>query len=79
MIYYDGRQLMYRDISTNGTMINNQRIHKRAVPIRRGDIIMLAGKYQLNWNQIDYYFPPPIPSHILLISPHLTNHGKNHF
>lgn len=58
VIYYDGRQLMYRDISTNGTMINNQRIHKRAVPIRRGDIIMLAGKYQLNWNQIDYYFPP---------------------
>lgn len=58
VIYYDGMQMMYRDTSTNGTMINNQRIHRRAVPIRHGDIIMLAGKYQLNWNQIDYYFPP---------------------
>lgn len=56
-IYYDGNQLMYRDTSSNGTMINNMNVHKRAVPIRRGDIIMIAGKYQLNWNQIDSFFP----------------------
>lgn len=55
-IYFDGRQLMYRDTSTNGTMINNVSVRKRAVPINRGDIIMIAGKYQLNWNQIDSFF-----------------------
>lgn len=57
-IYYDGTQLMYKDTSTNGTMINNVSVRHRAVPIRRGDIIMIAGKYQINWNQIDAFFPP---------------------
>lgn len=56
-IFYDGSQLMFRDTSTNGTMINNVSVRKRAVPIKHGDIIMLAGKYQLNWNQIDEFFP----------------------
>lgn len=56
-IYTDGSQLMYRDTSTNGTMINNVRIHKRAVPINRGDVIMVAGQYLINWNQIDMFFP----------------------
>lgn len=56
-IYIDGSQLMYRDTSTNGTLVNNVNVHKRAVPIHRGDIIMVAGKYQLNWNQIDSFFP----------------------
>lgn len=57
-IYYDGDQLMFRDVSSNGTLVNNVRVHHRAVPIHRGDSIMLAGKYQLSWNQIDAYFPP---------------------
>ena len=56
-IYYDGTQLMFKDTSTNGTLINNVSVKHRAVPIRRGDIIMLAGKYQINWNQIDAFFP----------------------
>lgn len=56
-IYYDGSRLMFRDTSTNGTMINNVSVKKRAVPIQHGDIIMLAGQYQLNWNQIDAFFP----------------------
>ena len=57
-MYYDGEQLMYKDISTNGTLINNIRVKHRAVPVRRGDTIMIAGMYPLNWNQIDAYFPP---------------------
>lgn len=56
-IYYDGSQLMYKDSSTNGTLINNISVRKRAVPIHRGDIIMIAGKYPINWNQIDSFFP----------------------
>lgn len=55
-IYMDGSQLMYRDNSTNGTMINNIMVHKRAVPISHGDVIMVAGKYLVNWNQIDSFF-----------------------
>lgn len=62
-IYYDGNQLMFKDTSSNGTMINNISVRKRAVPIRRGDSIMIAGKYPINWNQIDSFFPytPPTP------------------
>lgn len=56
-IYYDGNQLMYRDTSSNGTLINNINVKHRAVPIHRGDTIMLAGQYPVNWNQIDSYFP----------------------
>lgn len=56
-IYYDGNQLMYKDTSTNGTMINNVNVHNRAIPINREDIIMIAGKYPLSWNQIDSFFP----------------------
>lgn len=57
IIYYDGNQLMFKDTSTNGTMINNVSVHHRAVSIKHGDIIMLAGKYQISWNQIDSFFP----------------------
>ena len=62
-IYYDGNQLMFKDTSSNGTMINNISVRKRAVPIHRGDTIMIAGQYPINWNQIDSFFPytPPSP------------------
>lgn len=59
-IYYDGSQLMYKDMSTNGTLINNVNVHKRAIPINRGDVIMIAGQYPLSWNQIDAFFPAMI-------------------
>ncbi len=56
-IFYHGNQLMFKDTSTNGTLINNVRVHKRSVPINHGDVILIAGKYPLNWNQIDSFFP----------------------
>lgn len=70
-IYYDGGQLMYKDMSTNGTMINNVKVHKRAIPIHRGDVILIAGQYPLSWNQIDSFFPytPPRPIGTLAASP----------
>ena len=57
-IYYDGNQLMFKDTSSNGTLVNNIMVKKRTVPIHRGDSIMIAGKYSINWNQIDSFFPP---------------------
>ena len=56
-IFYDGTQLMFRDTSTNGTMINNVRVNHRTVPIQDGDIIMVAGHYQIGWPQIRSFFP----------------------
>lgn len=57
-MYYDGSQLMYRDTSTNGTLINNINVKNRAVPIQHGDTIMVAGQYPISWGQIDVFFPP---------------------
>lgn len=56
-IYYDGYQMIYRDMSTNGTMINRTMVKHRSVPLQRGDIIMLAGRYLLDWNAIDAFVP----------------------
>ena len=41
-ILYDGRQLMFKDTSSNGTYINNVKVHNRTVLLHRGDVIMLA-------------------------------------
>lgn len=56
-IFYDGNQLMLRDVSTNGTMVNNVRINHRTVPIFNGDMIMVAGRYPISWSQIEAFFP----------------------
>ncbi len=43
--------------STNGTYVNGQRIHGEA-PLKKGDIVMLAQKYPLQWESI---YPPVSP------------------
>ena len=52
----DGK-LTFFDHSSNGTVINNQKIHNIDVGIYPGDVIMLAGKFELTWNVINRYFP----------------------
>ena len=68
-LYYDGTQLMYCDTSSNGTLINNVSVKHRAVPVRRGDSIMIAGQYPINWNQIDAFFPS---THMVMPQPQPT-------
>ena len=58
-IYYDGNQMIYRDLSTNGTMINRTMVKHRTVPLRRGDVILVAGRYLIDWNEIDSFMPTP--------------------
>lgn len=57
VIFFSNNQLMYKDTSTNGTIINNTTVRQRILPINRGDVILIAGKYPLTWNQIDSFFP----------------------
>ena len=52
-----GEQLIFFDHSTNGTIINNQKIHNTNVGIYPGDTILLAGKFPLDWDTIGQYFP----------------------
>jgi len=57
-IFWSGTQLMFKDMSTNGTIINNRLVHGKTIPINHGDTILIAGKYQINWGQIDGLLSP---------------------
>lgn len=52
----DGNLVFY-DHSSNGTVINNQKIHNTNVGIYPGDVILLAGKFELSWDVINQHFP----------------------
>lgn len=52
-----GDCLIFYDHSSNGTIINNQKIHNRDIGIYPGDRIFLAGIFELEWNVINSYFP----------------------
>lgn len=49
--------LIYYDHSSNGTVINKQKIHNTSVGIYPGDVIKLAGKFELSWDEINKFFP----------------------
>lgn len=49
--------LTFIDHSSNGTVINGQKIHNRSVTIYCGDNIMLAGIRELTWEEIETFFP----------------------
>lgn len=63
-----GNALVYYDHSSNGTVINGQKIHNDHVNIYPGDKILLAGVYELTWQQIGTFFPsvnrPTVESNI---------------
>jgi hypothetical protein len=50
-------QLTFTDHSSNGTVINGQKIHNTSVGIYPGDVIRLANVFELEWNVIDRFFP----------------------
>ncbi|HJC92773.1 MAG TPA: FHA domain-containing protein [Candidatus Phocaeicola excrementigallinarum] len=67
-IEQQGNGLIYHDHSTNGTVINGQKIHNTDVRVFPEDRILLAGVYELDWRVIRQYFPnlsrPTVASHV---------------
>lgn len=57
IIQQDG-ELIYIDHSSNGTIINGQKIQGKSVCIYPGDRIVLAGVCELPWSQISTYIVP---------------------
>lgn len=58
-------QLIFKDHSTNGSMVNGRKIQNSSIAIRRGDKILLANTYELTWPIIIGMFPslqPHTPS-----------------
>lgn len=50
-------QLILKDHSSNGTMINGRLIHHSSIAIQNGDKILLADSYELTWPDILRHFP----------------------
>lgn len=50
-------RLTFTDHSSNGTVINNQKIHNTSVEINPGDVIKLANVFTLDWVVIRRFFP----------------------
>lgn len=57
-IVQEGNELMFVDHSSNGTIINGQKIQGKSVSIYPGDRILLAGICELNWGQINPFIVP---------------------
>lgn len=57
-IFWSGTQLMYKDMSTNGTIINNKLVHGKTISLNHGDKILIAGRYEISWRQIDSLLSP---------------------
>lgn len=57
-ITQQGVEIIFTDHSSNGTIINGQKIQGKSVNIYRGDKIVLAGVYELQWSQIDPLIAP---------------------
>lgn len=57
-ITQQGVEIVFTDHSSNGTIINGQKIQGRSVNIYRGDKIVLAGVYELTWSEIDPLIVP---------------------
>ena len=57
-IVQEGNELMFVDHSSNGTIINGQKIQGKSVGIYPGDRILLAGVCELSWSQINPLIVP---------------------
>lgn len=56
-ISYENGKLTFIDHSSNGTVINGQKIHNTSVGIYPGDSIRLANAFDLEWSVINRFFP----------------------
>lgn len=57
-IAQQGSDIVFTDHSSNGTIINGQKIKGRSVNIYPGDKIVLAGICELQWSQISAFIVP---------------------
>lgn len=57
-IVQQGSDIVFYDHSSNGTIINGQKIQGKSVNIFPGDRIVLAGVCELRWEQISVHITP---------------------
>ncbi|MDR1380860.1 MAG: FHA domain-containing protein [Tannerella sp.] len=52
-IYYSNGRISFEDISTNGSYVNNNFIHRSKIEIFPNDVVMLGKQYVLPWSTIN--------------------------
>ncbi|MDR1115684.1 MAG: FHA domain-containing protein [Tannerella sp.] len=52
-IYYNNGRVIYEDISTNGSFVNNNAVHRTKIEIFPNDMITLGRNFVLSWSMID--------------------------
>ena len=55
------------DHSTNGTLVNGNKVHNSSYPIKRGDMVLFAGREALNWSMIPEPKPAPTGTNVFAI------------
>lgn len=58
--------LTFTDHSSNGSIVNGNKIKGQSITIQKGDTIVLAGKYDITWDSILAFFPNMSRSTVLL-------------
>jgi uncharacterized membrane protein YhaH (DUF805 family) len=58
-ITLSGATCFFRDMSTNGTVVNGRRVHNEEISIEYGTPVMLAGKIPLVWQRVDELVASP--------------------
>lgn len=48
---------VYKDMSTNGSVINGKMVKSSSVNVRPGDTILLSGSDALSWSKVQMYLP----------------------
>ena len=51
-IEYENGMFLFIDDSSNGTIVNGEKINHESRPVREGDPVLLAGSCPLEWNQV---------------------------
>lgn len=63
-ITLSGATWFYKDMSTNGTVINGRRVHNEEISIEHGTSVLFAGKIPLVWESVDAILLPPAATSI---------------
>ncbi|MDR2680421.1 MAG: FHA domain-containing protein [Tannerella sp.] len=52
-IYYNNGRVIFEDISTNGSYVNNNSVHRTKIEVFPNDVITLGRHFVLPWSMID--------------------------
>ena len=56
-IFIKDKTLVFEDKSSNGSYVNEQKVHNTRQNIKRNDVIKLGESYEVSWDDIKRHYP----------------------